>query len=144
MKTENTFKPKPEFRVYLQRTFCLAESQQLPLRHQPVPSVWEIPPGVSSCLTEENDATKTTTTKPDVFIADKCCRSRCSHAGNHFAESNLCQWHCAVTHSSYKKEKSCRENNFRWCKTGAGEKEGGESRSESESPESLFHVSVII
>lgn len=37
--------------------FCLATSK--PFHHQSVPSVWEISPGVSSCLSEENDATTT-------------------------------------------------------------------------------------
>lgn len=36
---------------------------ELPLRHQPVPCVWEIPPGDSSCLSQENDATTTTHNK---------------------------------------------------------------------------------
>lgn len=64
-------------------------------------------------------------------------RSRHSHAGNHLADSNVCQWHGAVTRSSYEKKK---KKGSWWCKIGGreGRIDGGESRSESQSPESLL------
>lgn len=135
MKTENTAYPKREFGINLQRTLCLSSSWQKPLHHQPVPwCIREIPPGVSSCLSQENDATRRNHNKAwglSLRISQR--RSCCSHAGNHLADSNVCasdtvQWPAPLIKITHRKWLSVMQG---W---GKGKwVDGGESRSESES-----------
>lgn len=119
------------FAILLASTFCLATSHTVAITSS---AFVEIPPGVSLCLFQENDAATKTTTKPQVVSADKWHRRHYSHAGNHLADSNV-QWPTQITHR-------------KWLTVMQGQEMGGmvgegEARSESESPESLFYVGVI-
>lgn len=119
----------PGFRVYLQQNLTWGEeeeevtTQEFPLRHQPVPRVQEIPPKRDLCLSQKNDATAATTTKPSRSLS--WLKS---------VPLVTVQWNTMIMKGGG------------WCKAG-GEKRGerkaelvvgGKSRSESESPESFF------
>lgn len=85
------------FAVLSASTFCLTTSHAVAITSS---ACAEIPPGVSLGLSQENDAATKTTTKPEVVSAAKWHRRRCSHAGNHLADSNV-QWPTQITHRKW-------------------------------------------